>query len=52
MEPITIIIGIVVLLILLFVAVKIIKSCLPKILIALIILGGLGYLAYWYFSTH
>ena len=35
-------------LILLFVAVKIIKSCLPKIIIGLVILGALAYLAYYY----
>ncbi len=38
----------VVVLILLFVVAKIIKSCLPKIVIGLIILGVLAYLAYRY----
>ncbi len=42
-----IIIGIVVL-VLLFIAVKIIKSCLPKIIIGLVILAALAYLAYRY----
>jgi hypothetical protein len=42
------VIGIIVALILLFVIVKIIKSCLPKIVIGLIILGVLAYLAYTY----
>jgi hypothetical protein len=36
-------------LILLFIGVKIIKSCLPQIIIGLIILGALGYAAYRYF---
>ena len=43
------IVGIVVALILLFVAIKFIKSCLPRIVIGLIVLGGLAYLAYIYF---
>jgi hypothetical protein len=42
------VIGIIVALILLFVIVKVIKSCLPKIVIGLIILGVLAYLAYTY----
>ena len=42
-----IIIGIVVL-ILLFIVVRILKGCLPKIVIGLIILGALAYLAYNY----
>jgi hypothetical protein len=37
----------IVILILLFVAVKFIKSCLPKIIIGVVILGAL---AYWYFT--
>ena len=51
MDPIAIIIGVVVILILLFVVVKIIKSCLPKIIFGLLIVGGLGYLIWWYIST-
>jgi hypothetical protein len=43
-------IGLIVILIILFIFAKIIKSCLPKIIIGFIILGVLGYLAYWYFS--
>jgi len=43
------IVGIVVALILLFVIIKIVKSCLPKIVIAVLILGALAYLAYTYF---
>ena len=43
-----VIIGIVVL-VLLFVAIKIIKGCLPKIIIGVLILGVLAFLAYWYF---
>lgn len=38
----------VVVLILLFVVAKIIKSCLPKLVIGLIVLGVLAYLAYTY----
>jgi hypothetical protein len=37
-------------LLLLFVGVRIIKSCLPKIIIGLLILGVLGYLAYTYLT--
>jgi hypothetical protein len=43
------VIVIIVVLILLFIGVKIIKSCLPKIVIGLVILGVLAYLAYNYF---
>lgn len=43
------VIAIIVGLILLFVAYKFITSCLPKIVIGLIILGVLAYFAYWYF---
>jgi hypothetical protein len=39
---------IVVVLILLFVGIKIIKGCLPKI-IGLVILAALAFIAYWYF---
>jgi hypothetical protein len=42
-----IIVGIVVL-VLLFIVIRILKSCLPKIVIGLIILGVLAYLAYNY----
>jgi hypothetical protein len=42
------VIVIIVVLILLFVGVKFIKSCLPKIVIGLVILGALAYLAYNY----
>jgi hypothetical protein len=42
------IIGVVVLIIL-FIVIKILKGCLPKIVIGLIILGVLAYLAYNYF---
>lgn len=42
-----IIIGIVVL-VLLFIVIRILKGCLPKIVIGLIILGVLAYLAYNY----
>ncbi len=44
------IIGIVVALIVLFVIARIIRNCLPKIVIGVLILGALVYLAYWYFS--
>ena len=43
------IVGIIVALILLFVIIKFVKSCLPKIVIAVIILGVLAHLAYTYF---
>ena len=43
------VIAIIVVLILLFIGVKIINSCLPKIVIGLVILGVLAYLAYNYF---
>jgi hypothetical protein len=39
----------IVVVILLFVVVKILKSCLPKIIVGLVILGALAYLAYMYF---
>jgi hypothetical protein len=42
------IIGVVVLIIL-FIVIKILKGCLPKIVIGLIILGVLAYFAYNYF---
>jgi hypothetical protein len=44
------IIAIAVVLILLFVVVKFIKSCLPKIIIGIIILAAIAYAAYWYFT--
>jgi hypothetical protein len=44
------IIAIAVALILLFIVARIIKSCLPKIIVGLVILAVLGYLAYWYFT--
>ena len=47
--PIVIVI-IVVALILLFVGIKIIKSCLPKIIIGLIILAAIGYAAYYFLT--
>jgi hypothetical protein len=50
MEPITWVIIGVVLLILLFVVIRILKGCVPKILIGLIILAAIGYFAYWYFT--
>jgi hypothetical protein len=43
-----VVVGVIVALILLLVIAKIIKSCLPKIVIGLIILGGLAYLIYTY----
>jgi hypothetical protein len=43
-----IIIGIVVL-VLLIIVIRFLKGCLPKIVIGLIILGGLAYFAYNYF---
>jgi hypothetical protein len=43
--------GIVVVIILIILAIWIIKSCLPKILIGLIILGIVGYFAYRYFTS-
>jgi hypothetical protein len=45
-----IIIGAVVVLILLVVVARILKSCLPKIIVGFIILGALAYLIYWYFT--
>ncbi len=42
--------GIIVVIILLFIIIRIIKNCLPKILIGLIILGIVGYLAWVYFT--
>jgi hypothetical protein len=48
MSMTVLVIGIIVALILLFVIVKIIKSCLPKIVVGLIILGVLAYLIYTY----
>ena len=45
------IIAIVVGLILLFLVFKFIKNCLPKILIALLILGVLGFIIFRYFIT-
>jgi hypothetical protein len=45
-----IIIGAIVVLILLVVIARILKSCLPKIIVGLIVLGALGYLIYWYFT--
>jgi hypothetical protein len=44
------IIGIGVAIILLFVAFQFIKSCLPKIILVVIVLGVLAYLAYRYFT--
>jgi hypothetical protein len=44
------VIAIIVVLIVLFVIAKIIRSCLPKIVIGLLILGVLAYLAYRYFT--
>ena len=44
------VIVVIVAIILFFVAIKIIKSCLPKVIIGLVILGALAYLAYWYFT--
>jgi hypothetical protein len=49
MSTTLLVIIIIVALILLFVGIKIAKSCLPKIIIGLIILAGLGYAAYRYF---
>jgi hypothetical protein len=48
MPVIGIAIGIIILLGLLFVVARIIRSCLPKIVIGLIILGILAYLVYTY----
>lgn len=42
-------VAIIVVFLLLFIVVRIIRSCLPKIVIGLIILGVLAYLAYLYF---
>ena len=44
----TLVIVVIAALILLFVVAKFIKSCLPKIIIGVIILGLLGYFAYTY----
>jgi len=41
---------IVVALILLFVAVRILKSCLPKIILGIIILAAIGYAAYYFLT--
>lgn len=41
---------IVVALILLFVVIRIIRSCLPKIIIGLIILGIIAFVAYYYLT--
>jgi hypothetical protein len=49
MSVIGIVIAVVVGLILLFIASRIIKGCLPKILIALVVLGVIAFLAYRYF---
>ena len=49
MSIITITIIAVILVVLLIVVAKFITSCLPKIIIGVIILGGLAYLAYRYF---
>lgn len=48
MSPITWIVVIIVGIVLLFAIAKFIKSCLPKIVIGLVILGVLAYLAYQY----
>ncbi len=37
-------------LILLFVVIKIIKSCLPKIILGIIILAAIDYAAYYFFT--
>ena len=50
MNATTIIIAIAAVLILLFVFAWFIKSCLPKIIVGLIILGAIGYFVYWYFT--
>jgi hypothetical protein len=47
--PIVIVI-IIVALILLYVGIKIIKSCLPKIIIGLIILAAIAYAAYYFLT--
>lgn len=44
------VIVVIVAIILFFVAIKIIKSCLPQIIIGLIILAGLAYAAYRFFT--
>ena len=41
---------VIVAIILFFVGIKILKSCLPQIIIGLIILAGLAYAAYRYFT--
>lgn len=43
-----VIVGIVVLLVLVFVVAKFITSCLPKIIVLVVVLA-LAFLAYWYF---
>jgi hypothetical protein len=48
MSPITWVVVVIVGIILLFFIAKFIKSCLPKIVIGLVILGVLAYLAYQY----
>jgi hypothetical protein len=45
-----IIVAVIVGLILLFIASRIVKACLPKILIALIVLAVVAYFAYRYFT--
>ena len=42
------VLGVIIALALIFIVVKIIKSCLPKVIIGLIIIGVLAYLAYRY----
>jgi hypothetical protein len=51
MDTIWIIALAVVILVLLVVVARFLKSCLPKIVVGVIILGALGYLIYWYFTS-
>jgi hypothetical protein len=50
MEPITAIIVGVVILVLLIVIARFLKSCLPKVIVGLIVLAALGYLIYWFIT--
>jgi hypothetical protein len=50
MTTTTWVIAAVVILILLFVGIKLMKSCLPKIVIGLVVLAALAYVAYRYFT--
>jgi hypothetical protein len=51
MDTIWIIVLAVVIIALLVLVARFLKSCLPKIIVGVIILGALGYLVYWYFTN-